>query len=244
MAALRFLSQPRFCGIIFLIAATGLAAIDIRVDSEYDFFLDDGQTLSKVKILESGPLIIRAQVGGLAEEIKIPRKAIRSAKLLVKKPFFSAWEVALFGDAHLAQGDLTLLAKFFPMAAINVTAHLRKRNKYIGVNALNAETNYLFATDGERQIHGIGFALGPRWYFNGPQFNWVVGAGGGMTGLYLKSYNFTRTSYAGMAFLETGIVKDLGKKIRLYALVRANYWSDTQVVLGSLGVRLGAGYVW
>jgi hypothetical protein len=238
MAAYRRLS------IIFLISVTTLSAVDIRVDSEYDFFLDDGQTLSKVRIIESGPVTIKAQVGGLAEQVNIPRKAIRSAKLLVKKPFFSSWEVGVYGDFHLAQGDLTLLTKFFPMAAANFTAHLRKRNKYIWVNALNAEVNYLYATDGERRLQMAGFAAGPRWYFQGPQFGWVVGAGGGMATLFLNSYNFTRTSIAGLFFLESGITKDASKSIRLYVMFRVNYWLDSQAVLVSTGIRIGVGYIW
>lgn len=244
MAVFRRSRRRLFFIIISCASATALGAVDLRVESEYDLFLDDGQTLSKVKILENGPVTIRATVGGLAEEIKIPRKAIRSAKLLVKKPFFSAFEVGIYGDIHLAQGDLTLLTKFFPMGSVNFTAHLRKRNKYTYISALSGEVNYLFATDGERQIHGVGFAIGPRWYFQGPNFGWVVGAGGGMTGLYLKSYNFTRSSYAGMAFLETGITKDVGKNFRFYGLIRANYWLDSQVVLASVGFSLGAAYVW
>lgn len=230
--------------ILFLFSATAIAAVDIREGVEYDLYLDDGQTLSKVKVIESGPVTIRAQVGGLAEEVKIPRKAIRSAKVLIKKPFFSAWEVALYGDIHMAQGDLTLLTRFFPMGSLNITAHLRKRNKYVWVNALHAEVNYFYATDGERRMQMAGFALGPRWYFQGPQFGWVVGAGGGTAALFLKSYNFTRTSSAGLFFLETGITKDFGKNIRVYALLRANYWLDSEAVLASTGLRLGAGYVW
>src|SRR5262245_10700487 len=96
-----------------LLAGAALAALDIKPGNDYDLLLADGETLKKIRIKSADAVMVVGTVSGLAEELRIPRRAIRSAVLLVKKPFFREFALQAFGDFQLALADLRLLSPYF-----------------------------------------------------------------------------------------------------------------------------------
>jgi len=232
------------CGYLLTISTAAAALVEVEPGFEYNLVLDDGEELKKIKILSADEKIALVDVDGLAEHLKVPRTAIRSATKLIKPKFFRAYEVGLFGDFQLTLMDLRLLAPFFPFAGLSFTAHLTNKAPLIAFDAMSAEISHAQITDGERRIAATGFTLAPRWHFKAINWDGFLGAGGGLNRFDLLSYNFARVSYTGLAFLEGGIYKTLADKIRLYALIRVNYWSDSKATLLSTGLRLGASYVW
>lgn len=216
--------------------------VELKVGEEYDILLEDGEEFARAMVMETSPDQVVVEMRGLSKSIRIPRSAIRAALLLEKRQLIRRIDLGLWGGFQASLADLRLLAPYFPGGAIAMNAELGKKVPLVRFHAINMELDLAYVSDGERRIWAGGFTISPRWYLKLFGIDWFAGLGGGLSGLYLKSYTFQKWSYVPLTFLETGAFRDLGNHVRIYFSVRGNYYLDIGAPLASVGLRLGLSY--
>lgn len=233
------------------IAAEQMGAKPLTVGKEYNITFDDGETIRNGKILSVTETEYEIQIRGLTEKIKVERSTVVAADPVkdqpvpepVRQPFFRKWELSLVSDMHLGLAAFRNFDSFFPGAGLGLTSYLTKRIPYTPVNSLHADAAYTRISDGDRSIDMINIITVPRYSRAWLKLEWYAGVGGGIALLSLKSYSFSKFSYAMTARVEIGCAYTITPKMRILAGVNGNYWQDNLETLLSAGFRIGIGYI-
>ena len=164
--------------------------------------------------------------------------------LIPKVKKIREYELRILGGLGISAADLKLLSSNFPQFSLGFSALFTNRLPYIGISAVMAGIEYAHISDGERVFSASSIVLVPQWRWGSGQFEWFLGVGGGVTGLYLLSYNFTKFRPNAYAVLEMGAAYKATQRIRIYVVSRAGWWPDSVGWLVSYGGLAGISYAW
>lgn len=220
------------------------------IGQEYHLVFDDGESIRNAKVLSVTESDYEIQIRGLTERIKVERSTVVSAERVKdqpsaeppKQPLFSRFEIQALIDANFGLAAFQKLDTLFPAVGIGLNAYLSQPLPYARINALHAEVTAMQITDGERTMNALNGVATARYLFQRIGFTWYSGIGGGIAALSLKSYSFSRTSYAMLARAEFGATRQLTQKVSLSLGLAATYWQDNLELLISVAGQVGVAY--
>jgi len=221
------------------------------IGNEYDLIFDDGEAIRHAKVLSITENNYEIQIRGLTERIKVERSTVVSAERVKdqptpeppRRPFFSRFEAQALIDFHWGLAAFQNFDTFFPAAGLGLNAYLSQPLPYIRANAFHGETMAMQITDGERTMNVLASVATLRYLFQQAGFTWYSGIGGGIAVLSLKSYSFSRTSYAMLARVEFGAARQLAQKVSLSLGITGTYWQDNLELLMAIGGQIAIAYL-
>lgn len=251
-------NQMKKCYILMIVlallcvsgSAEANAQVVLVVGHEYDLTFDDGESIRHAKVLSITESSYEIQIRGLTERIKVERSTVVSADRVqdqptpepARRPFFSRFEAQVLIDFHLGLAAFQKFDTFFPAAGFGLNAYLSQPLPYIRANAFHGEIMATQITDGDRTINVLQSVVTARYLFQRIGFTWYSGVGGGIAGLSLTSYSFSRTSYAMLGRVEFGSARQVTEKLALSVGLNATYWQDNLELLISVSAQIAAAY--